>query len=246
VESVIGIATTGGIALPLFFLVILFAVLYFRRTKPGFTILMLFAGWFLVGLIPPMLIPTHTYRYYLSYSLPAFFAIFAYAVCGVCALIGMKPRFVPAAMVAIVATTFYSSIILLPRLEDIASETVKMAGSNNLMLKGSFVEPVQSYLRRSFTSVTPGTTFIFDVIPAAAFGGSAGLRTWFGDTSLRALQVQGEAEHLYLNDPMDPDAAGRDSVTFDARITYVVGWIDGEVRSFRLIDRYSSNPFSNK
>jgi len=138
--------------------------------------------WLVLGLLPVILLPEHTARYFLTSSLVPAIALSLGAV-KVAASVARSPR---AILVSIVILYTVVSVFGSLRyvLEVSQGKREEIDGSYLLVSRGKIVATVRSYLERMYPDPPSHTNFIIDWIDTRVLYYSAGPQVWYGDTTV--------------------------------------------------------------
>jgi len=144
-------------------LVLLYGIsIAFRRREKDFQprrILFLFV-WLLVGLLPVLFLPNHIYRYYATYSLPAFIGSFLLLFKSILLSFDVKGKVITACLISI---SFFAVIGSISQGNQIYREGLNQStlsdGTNILIRRAAFVDIVRKGLKQYLPSA-PDNSFI--------------------------------------------------------------------------------------
>ncbi len=169
---------SGGVALVV--LVLFLVKREWRRSRTLFALC-----WIVVGILPVLPFTHHAYRYYLIYSLPAFF-LFLLFVAG--RFFERRRR----AMMLVFAGWVLLTAIFAERYtaeHDVGTHRLRQfEGSNNLELKATLINDVHSFLRSKFSDMPHNAVLVFNWLPTQTFGREKGPRIWYNDTTLLVFE----------------------------------------------------------
>lgn len=202
-------------------------VFLIRRKNLDNPTLLFYILWFMTGLLPVLVLPQHSYRYYLTYSLPALYLIVLSAL-----QLLMREK----------GTIFTASIVLLllfniglardytGRRDEHGFDSSGLEGTNDLPLKGALVKKVKSYLFEQYPNLGPYSVLVFDGMFSEIFGGNSGPRIWYGDSTLRVYDssdIEIDSLGVYAT-----DSAGKHF--FDPKDVVVFTFSGDSLQSVRL------------
>jgi len=220
-------------------------ILYLKGNTLKLRNLFFALGWLIVGLIPVVFMQNHSFRYYLTYSLAAYFLILAYPFRFMASFLNIKENVLSYLMIIFVTMNVVLSSTYLYRLDKQGVDSPTMEGSNNLIRKASYVIAVSNILREHYPALPKGATLLFDWLPTMSFGCNAGPRIWYNDSTISVYEAVRVSSGVYLHNPLLPDTNARQVISLDPQRSFMFT-LDGErARIFRLSDEYKNNPFSN-
>jgi len=177
----------GGMVIAIGMLILL--VVFTRITKLSLGMVVLLWGWIIVGLLPVLFLEKHFFRYYLTYSFVPVLVIIILGTQNI--LIALLHRKnINGILAVFVGCMVIVSAIYFSNLNARGHTTPTMDGSNNLIRKGAVSTMVHDFLVRQHPDIQPGTTLLFNWLPAIAFGKDVGPQFWYGDTTLRVFEIQ--------------------------------------------------------
>lgn len=145
--------------------------------------------WSAIGFLPVYLLPNHTYRYYSTYSLPAFVALFFYLLD--LFLTALKVRrevmiavFAALAFIAVSGSVYQSSKIYSEGLH----QSTFADGTNMLIRRAATVDLVMPQLKKDFPSIPPGFVVVLVNTDLGAFGAEyKGLRFLYNTDDIEVI-----------------------------------------------------------
>lgn len=145
-------------------------LLAIKRNR-AFRRLAFFICWLVAGILPVYLLPNHTYRYYLIYSLPAFAAIFFYSIHCMLGALKASPKIVSAGLIfagcfALAGSSCQSNRIYNEKLE----QNTFADGTNLLIRRAATIDLVSKKLHQDFQSLPPGLVIVLINADLGAFG----------------------------------------------------------------------------
>jgi hypothetical protein len=157
-------------------------------------------------------LPNHTYRYYLTFALPAaLLALFASLH-----VIWPKLPLVAAAVLVIASAIGF-------RMRE--REGVDLDGANATLERASLVADLEPFLTAAAPLIPQGATLLFQDINVWAFGKERGPRLWCGNPTLRAF----DKKHLVGTTIVDSPAhqgelftGAKNSTSIDPATTFIV------------------------
>jgi hypothetical protein len=191
-------------------LVLLYGILAAFRFKTEESrhqhILFLFV-WLLVGLLPVLFLPNHRYRYYSTYSLPAFAGSFLLLLRYILLSIGAKRKIIEAILVSISSFAVIGSIFLGNQIyrEGLNQKTL-CDGTNQLIMRAAYVDIVHKGLNQ-YLPGDPSNSFI--VIGNAdlwSFNKDSGPQFWYNNSTIRVYDLgdlKYEHGNFYINSPIE-------------------------------------------
>lgn len=145
------------------------------------------ALWMTGGTVLFLLLPNHSYRYYLLGALPAILAL--------ALMIGhdavesvASTRTAAAAIITMTVASASSSAWYLR--EATTDPNLRIDGTNGLVARARTVEAVRDTLQRLRPSLPAGSILLFADVDIWAFDQHAGPRLWYGDPTLRVYDVR--------------------------------------------------------
>jgi hypothetical protein len=164
----------------------------------------LFAGllfWMLLSLLPVMLLPNHSFRYYATYSLPPFICTVLLLAKETLALVGLRER--SNRVLAVAGTLIVLlSIVQSNRVfrQGLQYRTLS-DGTNDLIRRAGSIEVVRSSLLRELPSPGEGATILLSGVDLWDFNKDSGPQVWYGNPSIRvydlaALRYSSDGFHI--------------------------------------------------
>ncbi|HZS36714.1 MAG TPA: hypothetical protein VFF06_07810 [Polyangia bacterium] len=161
-----------------------------RLRQPRFVLFLL--GWFAIGIGPMVVMPNHTYRYYLEFAIPAIWIAWWIALRVIAGrVLGSERRVTLAAAAGVLALCAAAAIDLRQRV----AARAELDGSNETLTRATTVARVKSLLERDCGKVPQGGTLLFDDVEVWAFGQEAGPRLWCDNPRMSAF----DARHLRVS-----------------------------------------------
>lgn len=155
----------------LIFLSGVFAMLMAIKRDKAFLNLVFLLIWLIVGLIPAYLLPNHTYRYYAAFSLPAFAALFFYAIRYLFSVMKVSQRVGLAVFVLLGCIAVGGSFIQSIRIfNDTVSQNSFADGTNLLIRRAATHGLVTERLRKDFPILPPGLVIVLVNADIGSFG----------------------------------------------------------------------------
>jgi hypothetical protein len=185
------------------------------------------AVWFVVGLLPVLPLPNHTYRYYAELALPAGILVWWQAVFAIARRLsgaGFASNAVAAAMLILVVVI--SGVDVRQR---VASQR-DWDGSNQPLERTHIVARVQPLVRSGAQQLAGQATLLIDGLEVWSFGKEHGPRLWLNNPGLQVfstahLQVADGGELAIVDAPMGEDevfTGARNRTPLDPSRTFVI------------------------
>jgi hypothetical protein len=168
--------------------VILFIIIH-RKSKVEQIKLFFLEGWLVFGLLPVIFLTNHFFRYYLTYSFPAFIIIILYGVRALASRTSLKRNVTVGAGIVGIAAIVISSSLYFAKLDRQGLNVPTIQGLGNLTRKGAVVQMVQNYLLSKYPSLPDHATIVFNWVPTVSFGRSIGPRIWYNDSTIHVYEV---------------------------------------------------------
>lgn len=165
-------------------------VLIQRKRKSEYYTIIFLISWMIIGLLPVLFLENHFYRYYLTYSLPAFIIFVCFGLQAIISIVKSSLDITKGVLVALTVISFLSSKIYHSNLEEQGFDTPTIHGSNNLIRKKALVQMVQEYLFKKYPTMVEGTNIIFNWLPTDAFCRNAGTRLWYNNSTINVYEIQ--------------------------------------------------------
>lgn len=168
------------------------------RSAKGFIFL---SGWLLFGILPVVFLSNHTFRYYATYSLPAYIVIILLLLERCCLLIRANINIMLLSVLGLSALTsmYVSHRAYQERLEPKSL----VDGSNMLIFKANFVNLLHDYLLENYPTFDRGFTLIIARVDTSAIGMGIAPQIWYGDTTLNTYdfsQLTLKDDHFFVNE----------------------------------------------
>lgn len=146
-------------------------------------------AWAVLGLALVLILPSHVYRYYLTYALPPLTVLLLLAVRGVVSRITSNPRAAVAILMSVVAIQVAAGARYFARRHHEGLDQQFRDGTNHLIARGQTVNLVWSALKQLHPTLPPGSVLIFDGVEILSFDVNNGPAVWYGDPSLHVLAL---------------------------------------------------------
>lgn len=146
-----------------------------------------FTGWIALALSPMLILPNHTYRYYLEFAFPAVLALWWSALRAIGARFPGGVRSGDAAMLTLALLTIITAGM---SFRDRSHTNSDLDGTNVPMQRATTVAQVQPYLTQAAAQLPRGATLLFDDIEVWAFGKELGPRLWCRDPGLMVFYAR--------------------------------------------------------
>lgn len=250
-RSVPLLLTLCGLAL--FLLAGLGTAVFCRRRRPEarggvsdrMRVLIFWGAWVLVAIGPFLLLPNHSYRYYLIYALPAGLAV---AVTLLTRLLGRwsgRRRLAQLTVAVVVAANLCSSAWFLHRLESEGMDGAVLGGTNDLVRRAATVRMVRASLGELRPVLPEGAVLLFRGIDVWSFDKDAGPRLWYADRSLvvyeeRYLRIEKDGAVIEGSPETQVEAyqgaGGSGRLVLDPGRTFIYRFEGGRLYEYRLTD----------
>jgi hypothetical protein len=145
--------------------------------------LLFLAGWFLLTLMPVLLLKNQSARYYAVHSaVPLVIALSAVAY-EIVSPIGRKGHVILVAVAAVVAI---SNVVFVGEMfEKGIDQLIVNDGYFHLVKRAAVVRAVYDGLNAQYPELPHGSIVVVDGVPLDAVGGSRAIRMWYKDTTLQ-------------------------------------------------------------
>ncbi len=160
--------------------------------------------WSVVGLLPVIFLHNHSYRYYLTYSYPAFIIMTGIAIHALFRLTPITKKLFPLIMVCIVLMNAIFGYKYISDLYKPGKDVPTVQGTNNLMRKGPIIVMIKEFLLTEYPQVPDSAVIIFNWLPTSTFGGETGIRLWYDNHTLSVYEIQDiiqDSTGMYKKDP---------------------------------------------
>jgi hypothetical protein len=146
--------------------------------------------WILVALLPVLFLPNHTYRYYATYSLPAYIALLLYLIQHAALLVHLPALYSRRLLIGIAVFAISGSIVQGTRIygEGLHQRTF-VDGTNHLIARAAYVELVRNGLAKWLPEVPETSSLIIGNVDLWAFNKDSGPRVWYRDPTLRVFNL---------------------------------------------------------
>jgi 4-amino-4-deoxy-L-arabinose transferase-like glycosyltransferase len=190
---------------PWIFLAIMLVIfVVVRSSNKDRRLFYLLTAWLVIGILPPLVLQNHAFRYYLTYSLPAFAVLCAIGLRALATSIIPGARGSRRLVALILAVNLVLSALYVFKLDEKGFDAPTIDGSNNLLRKGKLVMMTQEFLATEGSSLPQGSTLLFDWLPTMSFGVSIGPSIWCRDSSITVYEVKYAEGRMHLYDPIHP------------------------------------------
>ena len=192
---------------PLWIFVLGVGVIFFAGWKnyKNRPLLLLLAGWVVIGILPALVLKNHVFRYYLIYSLPAFCLLISFGVRTLLSSVISGTSASNRTIMVIKALNVVLSTFYVFGLDRQGFDAPTIEGSNNLMRKGKIVSMTEQFLTTEGSSLPQGATLLFDWLPIVSFGGRIGPSIWCRDSSITVYEVKYVDGVMRPRDPFHPE-----------------------------------------
>jgi hypothetical protein len=163
-----------------------------RRPDRGtsITLLMFLLAWMIVGILPVLFLPNHSYRYYAEYSLPPFLALVLLLLRSALARPALSDPVVTAVLVSVSAFAVTASVTQAGTIyREGLNQWTLSDGTNSLISKAATVELVSSGLRRLLPGAPKGAVLVIGGADIWSFDKNSGPQVWYDDDSISVYQL---------------------------------------------------------
>ena len=131
--------------------------------------------WILVALLPVLFLPNHTYRYYATYSLPAYIALLLYLIQHAALLVHLPALYSRRLLIGIAVFAISGSIVQGTRIYGEAlHQRTFVSGTNHLIARAAYVELVRNGLAQRLPEVPETSSLIIGNVDLWAFNKDSG------------------------------------------------------------------------
>lgn len=177
----------------------------FRKGESGWNLSfpLFLASWFIIGLLPLVFLPNHSYRYYLTVSLPPFLTGFLLLLDSFIKHNRLS-RFRESIVIFIVGFSLLGSAYVSYSLhrEGLLQRTL-YDGTNMLIRRTATVRIVRRDLLNHRGSFPPDSVLIFKNVDLWSFSKDSEPRVWYKDNTLRVYDIENldmDHEGIYIGD----------------------------------------------
>jgi hypothetical protein len=155
-----------------------------KNWKSGWRMAAFFAGWYLIGLLPVLPLANHAYRYYATYSLPAFFGFLVFPI---------KPlprngaNYIPYIVSALLVLNLISASQYVKRIDEHNGEILSLEGSYNPTRRGGVVQFIHEYLSANIPTIADSTLIYIEGMSPEYMGVNAAPCIWYNAPSIRVV-----------------------------------------------------------
>lgn len=195
----------GSLFILVLLLLFIFGLKYNNTQLRRITVLTL---WILVGLLPVMFLPNHIYRYYCTYSLPAFIALLLLLTRETLLICHVRHWAVNASLTCIcfasvISSTFHANLIYQQGLE----QQTLADGTNMLIKKAVFVNIVKNGLLNDQPTLPDNAVIVIARTDIWSFNKHSGPQQWYDNNTIRTFdfdELRYEDNQLYIEDADNP------------------------------------------
>lgn len=164
--------------------------------------------WILIGLLPVMFLPNHTYRYYCTYSLPAFIALLLLLIRETGFILHLKQQIINGLLIFICFVSVISSAVQANLIYRQGLEQQSLAdGTNMLVMKAVFVDIVKKGLLTDQPTLPDNAVIVIARADIWSFNRHAGPQRWYGNNTIQTFdfdELGYEDNQLYIKDANNP------------------------------------------
>ncbi|MDI6766870.1 MAG: hypothetical protein QME52_08620 [Bacteroidota bacterium] len=218
-------------------LTVLIVIIQRKRKSEYYTIIFLIS-WMIIGLLPVLFLENHFYRYYLTYSLPAFIIFVCVGLQVIISIVKSSLDLTKGVLVALTVISFLSSKIYYSDLEEQGFNTSGIQGSNNLIRKKVLIQMVREYLFKEYPTMPESVNLIFDWLPTDAFCRNAGPRMWYKNSTINVYEignVGSDSIGIYLK---NPQSRYRQRKYLDPQKTILLQFHGDHLREVKIAEIY--------
>lgn len=147
--------------------------------------------WLVIGLLPVLFLPNHTYRYYASYSLPAYIGLIFLTLKIIAEHFSVKNNFFMILLVSLALLSITGSAIQGNKIYSEKMKQKTLSEHSNLLIRnGAIVDLVYEGLMQHTPVIPKGSIIVFGGLHIWAFDKNHGPRTWFKDKTLRVFDLR--------------------------------------------------------
>jgi len=179
-------------------------VVILQRAKSA-RLLLGFALWILLSLLPVLFMPNHTFRYYATYALPAFICAVLVVVQDVITLLDLR-QYKNIILVCVGSCSICISIVQSNRIftQGPNAGTLQQDGANGLVRRAHFVELVRRQLLQQLPKPVDGATILLGDVDLWAFNKDSGPRVWYKTVEMEVYDLKDlrrDGLGLYIENP---------------------------------------------
>jgi hypothetical protein len=166
---------------------VILAALFIIKRKTLFTpARILLACWSVIALLPVLPLVNHSFRYYVIYSLPAFYGLIFSILVG--ATEKYRQFVKPLAVLMMIAVCVFGMRYIV-RLDPRVYAVPHIEGSNNLTWKGALVDILQEHLRTHYGTIPQNSVFVFDWVPTVSLGREIAPNIWYDGANIKVFEI---------------------------------------------------------
>jgi hypothetical protein len=191
--------------------------------------------WYILGLLAVLPLEDHAFRYYATYSLPAWLALILLSANFVRDRLG---KLGPALMFAFVLFSLYAGARFFVTMNDEWATFPVIDGSNSAPRKAQIVNTISDFFHSSHDPVGDSTVFIIEYFNMGPVGGNAAVCLWYHNPTLRVAetrQLQRDSTGVYFDERLsnvalryDPDALSPRRYLLDSTKYVIVDYSDAD------------------
>ena len=193
-------------------LLVSLVVYRFRRQDSQFRRIAFFLFWILVGLLPIIFLPNHTYRYYATYALPAFIGLSLVLIKYSLLSLNARQNLITIIMISVSLLGVFGSIFSSNKayLEGLDQKTLS-DGTNMLIRRAAFVKIVHDGLITNTPSLPSNAIIAIGNTDLWSFHKDSGPRIWYDNAAIRVYSLSDlkyENGQPYISNPIENQLQG--------------------------------------
>ncbi|MDY6972933.1 MAG: hypothetical protein SV775_11445 [Thermodesulfobacteriota bacterium] len=185
----------------------IFVTFRMRGEESNHRRVLFFFVWIIVGLLPALFLANHTYRYYCTYSLPAFIASFLLLFKCIFLSIDVRGKVISAILISISSLAVIGSISQGTKIysEGLRQNTLS-DGTNELIRRAAFVDIVRKGLTQDLPHPPSDSFIVIGNADLWSFNKNSGPQFWYnnGTISVYALSdLKYKDGQPYIHNPIE-------------------------------------------
>lgn len=147
--------------------------------------------WLLVGLLPVLFLPNHTYRYYATYSLPAFIVLLLILFKNLFLSFDVRYKVIAVILISICSFAVIGSIFQGNQVyRETLSQNTLSNGTNWLIRRAAFVDIVRKGLRHDLPNIPNDSFIVIGGCDLWSFEKDSGPQFWYNNGTIRVYALR--------------------------------------------------------
>lgn len=166
--------------------------------------------WLLVSLMPVLFLPNHTYRYYATYSLPAFVGSMLFLVKHSFLSFDVRQKVIVVVLISISSFAVLDSILQGNQVyREMLTQSTLSDGTNFLIRRAEFVNIVHKGLKRYLPSPPSNSSIVISNADLWSFNKDSGPQFWYNDGTIHVYaysDLKYADGRPYIDNPIESQA----------------------------------------